>query len=195
MPQRQRRNLPMSQVDLLQPASPQANSRPGSRGFHSFQNFLILKLLIQQQFGPLNSRGIPWCDRKGQGYKGFPLSMLLLSVFASSPSTLHWPRIHLHLVFLFSFIYLFLTVLSLCCCLWAFSSCGERGLFCSCGAFSCCRAQALGHSGFSCCSTWAQQLQLPSCRDNLPRSGIEPESPALAGRFCTTEPLGKPNES
>ena len=27
---------------------------------------------------------------------------------------------------------------------------------------------------------------------DLPRSGIEPVSPALAGRFFTTEPLGKP---
>ena len=26
------------------------------------------------------------------------------------------------------FIYLFLAVLGLCCCAWAFSSCGERGL-------------------------------------------------------------------
>ena len=26
------------------------------------------------------------------------------------------------------FIYLFLAVLGLCCCVWAFSSCGERGL-------------------------------------------------------------------
>ena len=32
--------------------------------------------------------------------------------------------------FLFSnkFIYLFLAALDLCCCAWAFSSCGERGL-------------------------------------------------------------------
>ena len=27
------------------------------------------------------------------------------------------------------FIYLFLAALGLCCCVWAFSSCGERGLF------------------------------------------------------------------
>ena len=26
------------------------------------------------------------------------------------------------------FIYLFLAALGLCCCVWAFSSCGERGL-------------------------------------------------------------------
>ena len=38
-------------------------------------------------------------------------------------------------------------------CAWAFSTCGEQRLFCSCGVqashcgfFSCCRTQALGHA-------------------------------------------------
>ena len=35
-------------------------------------------------------------------------------------------------------------------------------------------------------------LPFPSPRD-LPNPGIEPRSPALAVRFFTTEPLGKPN--
>ena len=30
--------------------------------------------------------------------------------------------------FIYLFIYLFLAALGLCCCTWAFSSCGERGL-------------------------------------------------------------------
>ena len=30
--------------------------------------------------------------------------------------------------FIYLFIYLFLFALGLCCCAWAFSSCGERGL-------------------------------------------------------------------
>ena len=34
-------------------------------------------------------------------------------------------------------------------------------------------------------------MPFPSPED-LPGSGIEPTSPALAGRFFTTEPLGKP---
>ena len=34
-----------------------------------------------------------------------------------------WP-----LSFFFFLIYLFLAALGLCCCVWAFSSCGERGL-------------------------------------------------------------------
>ena len=56
--------------------------------------------------------------------------------------------------------------------------------------------------------TWAQELwsrareprfsscgilsQLLCCTWDLPGSGIEPESPTLAGRFFTTEPPGKP---
>ena len=30
--------------------------------------------------------------------------------------------------FIYLFVYLFMAVLGLCCCAWAFSSCGERGL-------------------------------------------------------------------
>ena len=30
--------------------------------------------------------------------------------------------------FFFNFIYLFMAALGVCCCVWAFSSCGERGL-------------------------------------------------------------------
>ena len=79
---------------------------------------------------------------------------------------------------------------------WAFSSCGSRGLLSSCGAqashcstFSCCRALAdSGHTGFiswgsralergfSSCGVWAYLLR---GRWDLPRSGIEPVSPAL----------------
>ena len=111
-------------------------------------------------------------------------------------------------------IYLFLVVLSLLLH-GLFSSCSEQGLLSSCGAqashcsgFSCCRAQALEHSAFSRCGTRAQQLRLwplehrlSSCSTQLIalrhvgsfRSGIEPMSPVLAGRFFTTEPPGKPH--
>ena len=43
--------------------------------------------------------------------------------------------------------------------------------------------------GLSSRGTWA--CLLCGMRD-LPRSGIEPVSPALAGEFFTTEPPGKP---
>ena len=50
--------------------------------------------------------------------------------------------------FLFVHLYLFLVALGLCCCMQAFSSCGEQGLFSSGAQASCC-------SGFSCCRTQA----------------------------------------
>ena len=61
------------------------------------------------------------------------------------------------------FFYLFLAVLDLRCCVWVFSSCGERGLlsrcdvrFSHCSGFSCCRAWALGYVGLSSCSTYVK---------------------------------------
>ena len=90
-----------------------------------------------------------------------------------------------------------------------FSSCIKWRLLSSCGAwtsrcgnFSCCRAWALGHLVFSSCGSQALKHRLSSCGPqalllhgmwNLPRSGIEFMSPALAGRFLTTEPPGKPS--
>ena len=87
-----------------------------------------------------------------------------------------------------------------------FSSCREQGLLSACGAQASHRrafsraAQVLGHLGFSGCSSWSREHELSSCgtqswllrgmRD-LPRSGVEPLSPALAGGFLTTEPPGK----
>ena len=60
---------------------------------------------------------------------------------------------------------------------------------------------------FSSCSMWAQELRFPALEHrlntygqrselllgmrDLPGSGIEPDSPALVGRFFTTEPPGK----
>ena len=64
-----------------------------------------------------------------------------------------------------------------------------------CGGLSCCGAQALGAWAsvvvahrLSGCGTWAQLLH---GMWDLPRPGIEPVSPALAGGFLTTAPPGK----
>ena len=60
---------------------------------------------------------------------------------------------------------------------------------------SCCRAQALGHAGFSSCGFWAPEHRLSSCDAGFSCSvacGVEPMSPTLAGEFFTTEPQGKP---
>ena len=64
-------------------------------------------------------------------------------------------------------IYLFLAALGLCCCTQAFSSCGVWTS--PWGGSSGGGAQALGHTGFSSCSTWAQQFQIPSSRCKLSR--------------------------
>lgn len=84
-----------------------------------------------------------------------------------------------------------------------FSGCSEQGmlfvvvvgLLISSG-LPCCRAQALGtwtsgvvvHGLNSCDET---HLAAHGTRD-LPRPAIKPMSPALSGRFSTTEPTGKP---
>ena len=80
----------------------------------------------------------------------------------------------------------------------SFSSCGEQGLRFSCDAHT-------SHcGGFSYCRVWAPGLQSTvsvvvahglSCSlvcGGHSRPGIESVSPALAGRFFTTEPPGKP---
>ena len=53
---------------------------------------------------------------------------------------------------------------------------------------SSCGFLALGHR-LSSFGAWAKLL---CCMWDLPRSGTEPVSPALAGGFFTTEPPGKP---
>ena len=66
----------------------------------------------------------------------------------------------------------------------------------------CCRAQALGRVGFSSRGSEALEPRLSSCGAlfswllslwDLPGSGMELVSPALAGRLFTTEPAGKPS--
>ena len=66
-----------------------------------------------------------------------------------------------------------MAVLILCCCMQAFSSCGEWELLPHCGA------QA-SHCGDLTQSMW-----------NFPRPGIEPISLGLAGGFLPTVPPGK----
>ena len=112
------------------------------------------------------------------------------------------------IIYLFLFIYFI--ALSLCGYVRTFSSCGEWGLSSSCSAwdsyfsgFFYCRAQTLGAwasvvaacklishglqalegAGFSSCGS---QAYLLCSMWNLPSPGIEPVSPALAGRFFTT---------
>ena len=98
-------------------------------------------------------------------------------------------------VFFNLFIYLFLAVLCLRFCARAFSSCGKWGpLFITVrGPLTVAASLVVEHMlqtrRLSSCGSWAQLL----CGMwDLPRPGLEPVSPALAGRFSTTAPPGKP---
>ena len=93
------------------------------------------------------------------------------------------------------FIYLFLAVLGLRFCVRAFSSCGERGpLFIAVrGLLTIAASLVVEHRlqtrSLSNCGSRAQLLR---GMWDLPRPGLEPVSPALAGRLSTTAPPGKP---
>ena len=93
------------------------------------------------------------------------------------------------------FICLFLAVLGLHFCARAFSSCGKRWpLFIAVHgpltvAASLVAEHRLQTRRLSSCGSWDQLLR---GMWDLPRPGLEPVSPALAGRFSTTVPPGKP---
>ena len=80
-------------------------------------------------------------------------------------------------------------------CARAFSSCGKQGpLFIAvCGPLTIVASPVAEHRlqtcGLSSCGARAQLLR---GMWDLPRPGLEPVSPALAGRFSTTAPPGKP---
>ena len=118
-------------------------------------------------------------------------------------------------VFKINYFILFLAVLGLRCCTQAFLWLQRAGATLCCGAqashcsgFSCCRTWALGMwasvvvaRGLSSCDLWALERRLSNCGAqaellhsmwDLPGPGLEPVSPALAGRFLTTAPPGKP---
>ena len=88
-----------------------------------------------------------------------------------------------------------MAVLGLCFCVRAFSSCGKRGpLFIVVHrpltiAASLVAEHRLQTRSLSNCGSQAQLLR---GMWDLPRPGLEPMSPALAGRFSTTAPPGKP---
>ena len=101
-------------------------------------------------------------------------------------------------LFIHSFIYSFihsLAVLGLCFCARAFSSCGKRGpLFIAVrGPLTIAASLVAEHRLQTCrlsnCGSRAQPLR---GMWDLPRPGLEPVSPALASRFSTTAPPGKP---
>ena len=88
-----------------------------------------------------------------------------------------------------------MAVLGLCFCARAFSSCSKWGppFIAVCGPLTIAASLVAEHRlqthRLNSCGSRAQSLR--SMWD-LPRPGLEPVSPALAGRFSTTAPLGKP---
>ena len=102
---------------------------------------------------------------------------------------------HSFFFLIFKFIYLFLAVLGLRFCARAFSSFGKWGpLFIAVRrpltvAASPVVEHRLQMRRLSSCGSRAQLLR---GMWELPRPGLEPVSPALAGRFLTTAPPGKP---
>ena len=90
-----------------------------------------------------------------------------------------------------------MAVLGLRFCARAFSSCDERGpLFIAVhGPLTVVASPVAEHRlqtrRLSSCGSRAQLLR---GMWDLPRPGLEPVSPALAGRFSTTEPPGKPHK-
>ena len=104
-------------------------------------------------------------------------------------------KTYLFLKIIYLFIYLFMAVLGLRFCARAFPSCGKRGpLFIAMrGPLTIVASLVAEHR--------LQTRRLSNCGSRaqllcgmwvLPRPGLEPVSPALAGRFSTTAPPGKP---
>ena len=99
---------------------------------------------------------------------------------------------------LFIYLFVYLAVLGLSSCARAFSSCGERRpLF-----IAVCRPLTVAASLVA--EHKLQMRRLSSCGSrvqlfhgmwDLPRPGLEPVSPALAGRFSITASPGKPHTS
>ena len=86
-------------------------------------------------------------------------------------------------------------MLGLCFCARAFSSCGERGplLIAVRGPLTIAASLVVEHRlQMRRLSNCGSRAQLLCGMWDLPRPGLEPMSPALAGGFSTTAPPGKP---
>ena len=126
------------------------------------------------------------------------MNLILINFICSFPFFFFLNLINYEVNFFLNFylfIYLFMAVLGLRFCARAFSSCGKQGpLFITVHrpltiTASLVAEHRLQTRRLSSCGSRAQLL----CGMwDLPRSGLEPMSPALAGRFSTTAPPGKP---
>ena len=88
-----------------------------------------------------------------------------------------------------------MAVLGLRFCARAFSSCDKRGpdFMAVSGPLTIAASLVVEHRLQTCrLSSCGSRAQLLCGMWDLPRPGLEPKSPALAGRFSTTAPPGKP---
>ena len=97
----------------------------------------------------------------------------------------------------YKFIYLFLAVLGLRFCARAFPSCGKRGplLIAVRGPLTIAASLVEHRLQTRMLSSCGSRAQLLRGMWDPPRPELEPVSPALAGRFSTTAPPGKPAPS
>ena len=97
--------------------------------------------------------------------------------------------------FFFFILFIFMAVLDLRFCARAFSSCGKRGpLFIAVRGPLTLAASLVAEHRFQMrrLSNCGSRAQLLHGMWDPPRPGLKPMSPALAGRFSTTAPPGKP---
>ena len=151
--------------------------------WHLFTTWAILISILQHAVSNLVKWSPYWCT---------DMSHVIAPLWA--PLTFFF--FFFKLLFIIYFLCLFLAVLGLRFCARASSSCGKRGpLFIAVRGpltivASLVAEQRLQTLRLSSCGSRAQLLR--SMWD-LPRPGLEPVSPALAGRFSTTVPPGKPS--
>ena len=148
-------------------------------------------LRLQWEDAPGRSIQILTSDHTCFVYNRFTRSTNTATSTAKVP--IHFVALFYFLFYLF--IYLFLAVLRLRFCARAFSSCGKRGPLPIAVrgpltiAASLVAEHRLQMRRLSSCGSRAQLL----CGMwDPPRPGLEPMSPALAGRLSTTVPPGKP---
>ena len=119
-------------------AMPSSRGPSQPRDWSRISTLKANSLLLSHQGSPII------CPTTTQLLSSIFLSLLLRNLLGTEP------RLFINIIL---FIYLILSVLGLCCCAWAFSSCGEGATVrCGkqpshCSGFSCCRVQILG--------TWA----------------------------------------
>ena len=137
-----------------------------------------------------------WSQRVSVGLWHFLSQTAIESIHSDLAPTDNIATVVSSCFFFFIKIYLFMAVLGLHFCVRAFSSCGKWGpLFITVRgpliiALSLIADHRLQTRRLSNCGS---QAQLLCDMWDPPRPGLEPVSPALAGRFSTTAPPGKPH--